>query len=260
MGPRPGHRSDLHSPIVISVVISVALEDYAEDEFGIGTVGLRRDEAGSVTNGTGMNGVDFNWITNFIWGIADDVLRDLYVRGKYRDVILPMMVLRRLDAVLEATKPDILSMKANLDNAGIANQDAALRQAAGQAFYNTSPFTMRDLRNRASQSQLKADFEAYLDGFSPNVQDILDNFEFRNQIPKLSRADVVGTLIEKFLDPSINLSPMPVLRDDGSEKHPGLDNHAMGTVFEELVRRFNEANNEAPDRSSSFFRRAGLRA
>ncbi|MGD0109385.1 MAG: class I SAM-dependent DNA methyltransferase, partial [Rhodopila sp.] len=191
-----------------------------------------------------MNGVDLNWITNFIWGIADDVLRDLYVRGKYRDVILPMMVLRRLDAVLEATKPDILSMKANLDNAGIANQDAALRQAAGQAFYNTSPFTMRDLRNRASQSQLKADFEAYLDGFSPNVQDILDNFEFRNQIPKLSRADVIGTLIEKFLDPSINLSPMPVLRDDGSEKHPGLDNHAMGTVFEELVRRFNEANNE----------------
>ena len=191
-----------------------------------------------------MSDVDLNWITNFIWGIADDVLRDLYVRGKYRDVILPMMVLRRLDAVLEPTKPDVLSMKANLDDAGITNQDAALRQAAGQAFYNTSPFTMRDLRNRASQSQLKADFEAYLDGFSPNVQDILDNFEFRNQLTKLSRADAIGTVIEKFLDPSINLSPMPVMRDDGSEKHPGLDNHAMGTVFEELVRRFNEANNE----------------
>ena len=191
-----------------------------------------------------MSNGDLNWITNFIWGIADDALRDLYVRGKYRDVILPMMVLRRLDAVLEPSKADVLSMKDNLDKAGITNQEAALRQAAGQAFYNTSRFTLRDLRNRASQAQLKADFEAYLDGFSPNVQEILDNFEFRNQIPKLSKADVLGTLIQKFLDSSINLGPEPVLNGDNSVKHPGLDNHAMGTIFEELVRRFNEANNE----------------
>lgn len=191
-----------------------------------------------------MSNGDLNWITNFIWGIADDALRDLYVRGKYRDVILPMMVLRRLDAVLEPTKPAVLSMKDNLDKAGITNQDAALRQAAGQAFYNMSRFNLRDLRNRASQSQLKADFEAFLDGFSPNVQEIFDNFEFRNQLPKLSKADVLGTLIEKFLDSSINLGPKPVLNGDGSIKHPGLDNHAMGTIFEELVRRFNEANNE----------------
>jgi len=191
-----------------------------------------------------MSNGDLNWITNFIWGIADDALRDLYVRGKYRDVILPMIVLRRLDAVLEPTNQAVQSMKANLDHAGITNQDAALRQAAGQAFYNTSVFTLRDLRNRASQAQLKADFEAYLDGFSPNVQEILDNFEFRNQLPKLSKADVLGTLIEKFLDSTINLGPKPVLNGDGSVKHPGLDNHAMGTIFEELVRRFNEANNE----------------
>ncbi len=191
-----------------------------------------------------MSNGDLNWITNFIWGIADDALRDLYVRGKYRDVILPMIVLRRLDAVLEPTKAAVLSMKDNLDKAGITNQNAALRQAAGQAFYNTSRFNLRDLRNRASQSQLKADFEAFLDGFSPNVQEILDNFEFRNQLPKLSKADVLGTLIEKFLDSSINLGPKPVLNGDGSVKHPGLDNHAMGTIFEELVRRFNEANNE----------------
>jgi type I restriction enzyme M protein len=191
-----------------------------------------------------MSNGDLNWITNFIWGIADDALRDLYVRGKYRDVILPMMVLRRLDAVLEPTKAAVLSMKDNLDKAGITNQDAALRQAAGQAFYNTSRFNLRDLRNRASQSQLRADFEAFLDGFSPNVQEILDNFEFRNQLPKLSKADVLGTLIEKFLDSSINLGPKPVLNGDSSIKHPGLDNHAMGTIFEELVRRFNEANNE----------------
>jgi len=191
-----------------------------------------------------MEPSQLNWIANFIWGIADDVLRDLYVRGKYRDVILPMTVLRRLDAVLEPTKQAVLDMKAALDQAGITNQDQALRQAAGQAFYNTSRFTLRDLKARASQQQLKADFEAYLDGFSPNVQDILENFEFRNQIPRLSKADALGTLIEKLLAPDINLSPDPVPNGNGSLKHPGLDNHGMGTVFEELVRRFNEENNE----------------
>ena len=191
-----------------------------------------------------MSNGDLGWITNFIWGIADDVLRDLYVRGKYRDVILPMTVLRRLDAVLEPTKQAVIDMKLALDKAGITNQDAALRQAARQDFYNTSKFTLRDLRARASDQRLKADFEDYLDGFSPNVQDILENFEFRNQIPRLSKADALGTLIEKFLDPSINLSPNPVKNGDGSIKHRGLDNHAMGTIFEELVRRFNEENNE----------------
>ncbi|MEX2531838.1 MAG: type I restriction-modification system subunit M N-terminal domain-containing protein, partial [Gemmatimonadota bacterium] len=191
-----------------------------------------------------MKSAELAWITNFIWGIADDVLRDLYVRGKYRDVILPMVVLRRLDVVLEPTKQAVLDMKASLDEAGIVHQDQALRQAAGQAFYNTSKFTLRDLRSRASQQQLRADFEAYLDGFSPNVQDILENFEFRNQIPRLSKSDALGTLIEKFLSPDVNLSPKPVLNGDDSERHPGLDNHAMGTVFEELVRRFNEENNE----------------
>ena len=191
-----------------------------------------------------MEPPQLNWIANFIWGIADDVLRDLYVRGKYRDVILPMTVLRRLDVVLEPTKRAVLDMKASLDKAGIVHQDQALRQAAGQAFYNTSKFTLHDLRARASQQRLKADFEAYLDGFSPNVQDILDNFEFRNQIPRLSKADALGTLIEKLLSPSINLSPNPVVNSDGSTKHLGLDNHAMGTIFEELVRRFNEENNE----------------
>ena len=191
-----------------------------------------------------MQQLQLSWITNFIWGIADDVLRDLYVRGKYRDVILPMTVLRRLDAVLEPTRADVLAMKKNLDAAGITNQDVALRQAAGQAFYNASPFSLRDLKNRINQQQLRADFEAYLDGFSPNVQEILDNFEFRNQIPRLSKADALGTLIDKLLDPAVNLGPDPVLNGDGSVKVPGLDNHAMGTVFEDLVRQFNEANNE----------------
>ena len=191
-----------------------------------------------------MTAPNLNWIANYIWGIADDVLRDVYVRGKYRDVILPMTVLRRLDAVLEPTKQAVLDMKATLDAAGVANQDAALRQAAGQAFHNTSKFTLRDLRAQPKQHQLRADFVDYLDGFSPNVRDILDNFEFQNQIQKLSKADVLGTLIEKLTSPNINLGPDPVMDTDGTVRHPGLDNHGMGTVFEELIRRFNEENNE----------------
>src|SRR3954447_10472689 len=107
-----------------------------------------------------MNHVQHNTIVNFIWGIADDVLRDVYVRGKYRDVILPMTVLRRLDAVLEPTEKAVLEMKGALDREKITNQDAALRSAAGQAFYNTSPFLLRDLKSRATQQKLTDDFEA----------------------------------------------------------------------------------------------------
>src|SRR5215208_1926044 len=120
-----------------------------------------------------MDQAAHNKIVSFIWGIADDVLRDLFVRGKYRDVILPMCVLRRLDAVLEPTKKQVLETKAVLDKAGITEQHAALCSASGQAFYNTSKFILRDLKSRGSQQQLKADFEDYLDGFSQNVQDIL---------------------------------------------------------------------------------------
>jgi type I restriction enzyme M protein len=173
-----------------------------------------------------------NKIVSFIWGIADDVLRDLFKRGKYPDVILPMFVIRRMDVVLEPTKQAVLDTKKMLDEARITEQRAALADAAGQAFYNTSRFTLRDLKSRGSQQQLRADFEDYLNGFSQNVQDILENFKFRNQLSTLSKADALGTLINKFLDPEIDLSPS------------GIDNHAMGTVFEELVRKFNEDNNE----------------
>ena len=179
-----------------------------------------------------MDQATHNKIVSFIWGIADDVLRDLFKRGKYPDVILPMCVIRRMDAVLEPTKQKVLDTKRMLDEARITEQRAALCDAAGQAFYNTSKFTLRDLKSRGSQQQLLADFEDYLNGFSPNVQDILDNFKFRNQLQTLSKADAIGTLINKFLDPGIDLSPA------------GIDNHSMGTVFEELVRKFNEENNE----------------
>lgn len=191
-----------------------------------------------------MNYSIHNSITNFIWSIADDVLRDVYVRGKYRDVILPMTVIRRLDALLEPTKEAVLNMKKQLDLVGITNQDAALCRASGVACFNSSPFTLNDLKNRTKVQQLKADFEVYLDGFSPSVQEIMDKFKFRNQIPTLIDADILGALIEKYLNPSINLSPKPVLDAEGNEKLPGLDNHSMGTVFEELIRRFNEENNE----------------
>lgn len=179
-----------------------------------------------------MDQATHNKIVSFIWGIADDVLRDLFKRGKYPDVILPMCVIRRMDAVLEPTKKQVLETKQMLDKARITEQQAALKDAAGQSFYNTSKFTLRDLKSRGSQQQLLADFEDYLNGFSPNVQDILENFKFRSQLQTLSKADAVGTLISKFLDPEIDLSPS------------GIDNHAMGTVFEELVRKFNEDNNE----------------
>ena len=183
-------------------------------------------------------------ISNFIWNIADSVLRDLFVRGKYRDVILPMTVIRRLDAVLEPTKQKVLEEKKWLDEAGISDQTGPLQQAAGQQFFNASPFTLRDLRNATSQQQLRDNFNAYLDGFSPNVQDILEKFEFRNQIARLSTSGALDALIEQFLSQAVNLSPNPVLNDDGEARLPGLDNHAMGTIFEDLLRRFNEENNE----------------
>jgi len=187
-----------------------------------------------------------NQIVSFIWGIADDCLRDIYVRGKYRDVILPMTVIRRLDAMLEGTKAAVLDMKKKLDEAGIDNQWPALCNAAGQAFCNASPFLLRDLTSRAKKQTLKADFEAYLDGFSPNVQEILEKFKFRNQIQTMIDADILGSVIEKFISSDINLSPNPIYKDEERTilKHPGLDNHGMGTIFEELIRKFNEENNE----------------
>jgi type I restriction enzyme M protein len=138
-----------------------------------------------------MDQATHNKIVSFIWGIADDVLRDLFKRGKYPDVILPMCVLRRLDAVLEPTKKAVLETKKMLDDLGMTEHRVALCEAAKQSFYNTSRFTLRDLKSRGSQQQLRQDFEAYLDGFSSNIQDILENFKFRNQIPTLSKADML---------------------------------------------------------------------
>ena len=189
-----------------------------------------------------MDPAQINRIANFIWGIADDVLRDVYVRGKYRDVILPMTVIRRLDIVLEPTKAEVLRAKVAFDAQGIEQQDDLLNRVAGQPFSNASRFTLRGLLDQPKQ--LLPNFEAYLDGFSDNVKEILDKFAFRNQLPKLAEADALGFLVERFTDRSVNLGPWPLTGADGSVVQPGLDNHGMGTVFEELIRRFNEENNE----------------
>lgn len=193
-----------------------------------------------------MDNLIYNNIVSFIWGIADDCLRDVYSKGKRRDVILPMTVIRRLDIVLEETKQDVLAMKEKMDSAGIKEQYAPLSNASGHAFYNVSPFKLKDLTARTSNQQLKADFIAYLDGFSDNVQEILQKFNFRNEIDKMIEADILHAVIQKFVSPKINLGPTPVYKDANKKEIllPALDNHSMGTIFEELVRRFNEANDE----------------
>lgn len=189
-----------------------------------------------------MEKANFGQLVSFVFSIANDCLVDVYDVGDYRKIILPMMVIRRFDAVLEPTKKAVLEMKKNLDAAGITEQDEALCSAAGEAFCNSSPYTLSDLKSRTNQQQLRADFILYLDGFSKNVQDIIKKFEFRNQIDKLSDHDILGLLISKFTDQSINLSSRPVTTAAGVTL-PALDNHTMGTVFEEVIRKFNEETN-----------------
>jgi len=185
----------------------------------------------------------YNQLVAFIWGIASDCLVDTYDVGDYRKIILPMMVIRRFDAVLEPTKQAVLDMKKTLEASGIKEMDEALCSVAGEAFCNSSEYTLKDLKSRTNQQQLKADFIDYLNGFSQNVQEILNKFRFRNEIDILSEHDILGLLITKFVDPRINLSSRPVLNDDGSERQPALDNHSMGVIFEEVIRKFNEETN-----------------
>ena len=192
----------------------------------------------------GLSAIEHNRLVSFIWSVADDCLRDVYVRGKYRDVILPMTVIRRLDSVLEPTKKQVLETKKMLDENGVLNQGVALSGIAGQSFYNTSEFTLKELLNSTSNQNMRKNFESYLDGFSDNVKEILQKFKFHTQITTMSEAGILGSVIEKFTSNNINLSPYEVVDDNGKVLHKGLDNHAMGTLFEELIRKFNEENNE----------------
>jgi type I restriction enzyme M protein len=157
-----------------------------------------------------------------------------------------MTVIRRLDTVLERTKAAVLSRKAELDALDLppAAQEPALNKAAAQAFHNGSPFTLKQLLSRPNPVTQRADFESYLDGFSANVREIIEQFGFRKQLDTLERAGILHALLEKFCDDRVNLSPAPVRDDDGRIRLPAMDNHAMGTLFEELLRKFNEENNE----------------
>lgn len=184
-----------------------------------------------------------NKIVSFIWSIADDCLRDVFVRGKYRDVILPMFVLRRLDCLLEPSKEVVLEeVRFQREVAEMADLDPhGLREASGYVFYNTSRFTLKSLLG--NPSQLEANLKNYLDGFSDNVKEIVEKFDLRNQIRKMAQSDVLHDVIEKFVSDEINLSPNDRKGPDGRTQ-PGLSNLGMGYVFEELIRKFNEENNE----------------
>ena len=194
-----------------------------------------------------MNIHAHNKLVNFIWSIADDCLRDVYVRGKYRDVILPMVVLRRLDALLEETKEAVLEeVHFQREEMKLTEFDpAGLREASGYLFYNISRWTLKRLYQTATNSMqiLEAHFDEYLSGFSPNVQEIIEKFNLRAQIRRMAEKNVLLEVLEKFTSPYINLTNKEA-RDPEGNILPPLTNLGMGYVFEELIRRFNEENNE----------------
>jgi len=187
-----------------------------------------------------MNQKVHNQIVSFIWSIADDVLRDVFVRGKYRDIILPFTVLRRLDALLVPTKDKVLEANAFLIQQNIDDKKA-LENQSGYTFWNISRFTFETLMNDADN--IDTNLEAYLDGYSPNVQEIISKFKLRNQLETMKEAGITYLLIEKLCNKEINLSPNEAKNSKG-ETLPPLTNLGMGYVFEELIRKFNEENNE----------------
>ncbi len=190
-----------------------------------------------------MNQSQYNQLFSFIWNIATDVLVYAFEKGEYKKIIMPMMVLRRIDVLLEPTKQQVLARKEMLDKEGFNNPDPVLHDITGYPFYNTSNFTMKTLKSETDPLRLKMNFKDYLNGFSKDVQDIIEKFHLHQMVDNLTEAERLGSIIEKFTDDKINLSNKPVLDDNGKVLLPGLDNHTMGTIFEELLRKFNEENN-----------------
>ena len=188
----------------------------------------------------------YSQLVSFIWGIADDVLRDVFLRGQYRDVILPMVVLRRLDALLEPTKDEVEEELKEQAELGLEEIDEdAIKDITGLSYFNTSKWTLNRLKSQASDNNdiLCDNFLEYINGYSENVRDVLKNFEFDSKVKKLANNDKLLAIIEKVTDPHINLTDKDVKDPDGLPL-PALTNVGMGTVFEELLRRFNEENNE----------------
>lgn len=198
-----------------------------------------------------MDNKQYNALFSFIWNITNDVLVHAFEKGDYKKIILPFMVLRRIDVLLESTKAAVLEKKEFCDSHHLADYTPFLTQVTGYPFYNTSAFTMKTLKNEIDPQRLKMNIIEYFNGFSQDVQDIIDKFKLRQQVDNLIEANRLGSLLEKFTDENINLSVKPVMQEvineDGTkemvERLPGLDNHTMGTIFEELLRKFNEENN-----------------
>ncbi len=189
---------------------------------------------------------NYNQIVSLIWSIADDVLRDVFLRGQYRDVILPMVVLRRLDALLEPTKDAVEAELKEQQEMGLEDIDEdALKDITKLSYFNTSRWTLNRLKSRASDNNdlLYDNFVEYLNGYSENVRDVLKNFEYYAKARKLADNDRLLSMIERITDPRINLTDHNQRDPDGLIL-PALTNHGMGTVFEELLRKFNEENNE----------------
>lgn len=173
--------------------------------------------------------MNHNEIVSFLWGVAD-LIRDTFKRGKYQDVILPLTVLRRLDCVLADAKESVLKRQAQLKGKGLSDLDAQLRRASGFAFYNTSRYDFDKLL--ADAPHLAANLRNYLAGFSPNMREVLEKFDFDNTISKLDEAGLLFQVLERFKEVDL---------------HPDrIDNPTMGTIFEGLIRKFNEALNENP--------------
>ena len=187
----------------------------------------------------------YNQIVSLIWNIADDVLRDVFLRGQYRDVILPMVVLRRIDALLEPTKEAVEAKIKEIESDGFDVEDEDITDVTGLNYYNRSKWTLARLKSQAPDDEniLYDNFVEYLNGFSENVKDVLQNFDYYNKAKKLADNKRLLSIIERITDPHINLTDRPANDPDGLPLPP-ISNHEMGTLFEELLRRFNEENNE----------------
>ena len=185
----------------------------------------------------------YNSLFSFIWNIANDVLVNAFNKGDYKKIILPMLVLRRIDVLLEASKDAVLQMKEQLDNNKIENQAPILYNITGYPFYNTSKFTMKTLKSEIDPLRLKLNFIEYLNGYSKDVLDIIDKLHLKQVVDNLTETERLGSIIEKFTSDNINLSSKPMLDGEGNVLHPALDNHTVGVLFEDLLRKFNEENN-----------------
>ncbi len=193
--------------------------------------------------GSSYNALEYNKLISFIWSVAGDCLRDVYVRGKYRDVIIPMTIIRRFDSIIEPYKNKMLEYKKMAEDNKL-DVEETLNTMVELPFYNISNFNLQNLKHETNRQNLKKNFEEYLNGFSDNIKDILEKFDFNSQIRKMTNAGILGSVIEKFTSKEMNLSPYDEVNSKGEVVRRGLDNHAMGTLFEEIIRKFNEENNE----------------